>query len=358
MDNGQLQKEQALRIKRIVGQNNHRRRKSRILHSTCLPFPGMDIMDNKTLEAPTSSLDISSADIPPDISAFNETVLGDWSQFNSWSTDLDISSIIPEEAPLGTELTFDQLGWENGILIGDGSFDGHDPLRSGTSQVSQYSDSVFSPSINISTLQTSGEVANTTLQDGMHRGVTNFSVPETSSIKYPQHGQRPSAIGAMSESPTFSINLEDATSQNEKEDNLLMHYLDEVFHIQFPFYNIPNRRSRSWLFSTIRRTRSVYHATLALSQYLLRSTADTSVSPMLSSNRNHYEMAHREFEVTRGETRQSSTLPRVTCMLQILFYDVHHHFYLQLSRLLKLTSDSYLLAAQGTGSITFGLLVP
>jgi len=52
-----------------------------------------------------------------------------------------------------------------------------------------------------------------------------------------------------------------------------MHYLDHVFYIQFPFYN-PIEEERGWLFSLLTRHVSVYHATLALSQYHWRSTAN------------------------------------------------------------------------------------
>ncbi|KAL3421436.1 hypothetical protein PVAG01_07881 [Phlyctema vagabunda] len=321
MDNGPLQKEQALRIKRMVGQNNNRRRKRRILDSTSLPFPGMDVMDNKSLDISAASVDNSAVEVLLDVSAFDETAPGDWSQLDSWSTDLDMSSIVPGVKTLSTDLTFDQLGWDNDLSIRDGSFDGHDPILSETSRLSQYSDSVLSPLMNMSTMQTSEEIADTIFQDELQRGVTVSSITKPPSIKYSTQEQPPRAVEAMLEPTILLTDLEDAVFQNEIEDNLFMHYLDEVFHLQFPFYNTPNRRPRGWLFSTVKRTKSVYHATLALSQYLLRCTAEASLSPKLSSKRDHHEMAHRELEASREESKEASTLSRITCILQILFHE-------------------------------------
>src|SRR4051794_15031893 len=145
MDNGPLQKEQALRIKRAVGQNNHRRRKSRVLRATSLPFPGMDIMENSLQVTPAPSLNSSSAEIPSGVHALDETVPEDWNQFDSWSSDLDMSSIISGRNPATPELTFDQAGWGKSIQVQDNLFDGNDPTLSETFHVSQYYNAMFSP---------------------------------------------------------------------------------------------------------------------------------------------------------------------------------------------------------------------
>ena len=49
---------------------------------------------------------------------------------------------------------------------------------------------------------------------------------------------------------------------------LLMHYLDEVFHLQYPMYK-PHifEGGRGWLLALLLRTKPLYHASLAISSY-------------------------------------------------------------------------------------------
>jgi hypothetical protein len=57
-------------------------------------------------------------------------------------------------------------------------------------------------------------------------------------------------------------------STNFVEAILLMHYLDHVLYIQFPFYNssLAHHR-REWVVSLLENAKPVYHAALALSSY-------------------------------------------------------------------------------------------
>jgi hypothetical protein len=119
------------------------------------------------------------------------------------------------------------------------------------------------------------------------------------------------------------------TSQREEMgDKLFIHYLDEVFFIQFPFFNTPKKQCRGWLFSTLRRVKSSYYASLALSECHLRSEEQQSL-PILSHGNHYHEIALREMKLQIGEVGSSNTLTSSTeivdaiaCLVQILFYEV------------------------------------
>lgn len=54
----------------------------------------------------------------------------------------------------------------------------------------------------------------------------------------------------------------------DQEANLIMHYLDQVFYIQYRFYPLnASSRGRGWLLSLLTRTKPLYHAALSLSAF-------------------------------------------------------------------------------------------
>lgn len=76
----------------------------------------------------------------------------------------------------------------------------------------------------------------------------------------------------------------------ERETSLLMHYLDNVFSRQFPFYYNHAVGKREWLLTLLTSTKSVYFATLSLS--LLQITSTTS--PLGSNEVEQYTNWHEE----------------------------------------------------------------
>lgn len=66
----------------------------------------------------------------------------------------------------------------------------------------------------------------------------------------------------------------------EREISLLMHYLDDVFPLQFPFYHTYTRGKREWLLAVLTSTRAVYYSTLGLS-LLHKEQSSGSVQPGL-----------------------------------------------------------------------------
>ena len=55
---------------------------------------------------------------------------------------------------------------------------------------------------------------------------------------------------------------------DDDQTSLLMHYLDDVFPLQFPFYKSSIRDGgRGWLLSILTQTKPLYHAALSLAAY-------------------------------------------------------------------------------------------
>jgi hypothetical protein len=118
------------------------------------------------------------------------------------------------------------------------------------------------------------------------------------------------------------------------EDALLMHYLDHVFHVQYPFYNASKRAGRGWLFSIIRQARSAYHASLALSEYhqhlkLLQQTRNSNSPNILKAKGSHYDLAVQKMHVSLKQSQPWSRIQdftqgieTLTCILQLLFWEV------------------------------------
>lgn len=126
-----------------------------------------------------------------------------------------------------------------------------------------------------------------------------------------------------------------------EEAMLLMHYLDEVFFVQFPFYNSSAASGgRGWLYSLLAQVKPLYDAVLALSQYhreSLRLTPrnNTNVNAHklvhLQSRDDHYNAALRELQLSIGGSHMWSgtsilirSIQALTCILQLLFFEVCH----------------------------------
>ncbi|KAF7954140.1 hypothetical protein EAE96_005272 [Botrytis aclada] len=72
--------------------------------------------------------------------------------------------------------------------------------------------------------------------------------------------RKPSCVGC-----SLSLMIND---YHGREANLLMHYLDIVFPLQFRFYRpLASEGGRGWLLSILLHTRPLYHAALSLSAY-------------------------------------------------------------------------------------------
>jgi hypothetical protein len=79
----------------------------------------------------------------------------------------------------------------------------------------------------------------------------------------------------------------------EEETDLLMHYLDFVFPLQFPFYkHSAIKGGRGWLLSLLMQLEPLYHAALSLSAYHM-----------------HFEEFAHEYELRFGSIENARELP-------------------------------------------------
>lgn len=94
--------------------------------------------------------------------------------------------------------------------------------------------------------------------------------------------------------PMFSVSAE--------ESALLMHFLDNVFPLQYPMYK-PDIEDggRGWLLALLLRTKPLYHAALALSAYHRRKIIITKTRHpcrvvFIVEQERHLEICLREFQ--------------------------------------------------------------
>ncbi|KAK9326943.1 hypothetical protein V1520DRAFT_376242 [Lipomyces starkeyi] len=101
--------------------------------------------------------------------------------------------------------------------------------------------------------------------------------------------------------PPWPTALGDSILNGGAADALLMHYLDEAFYIQYPFYHSNGRQGRGWLFSILRRDKSAYYAAVALSECHILSTVppNTDITTNLAQMRakdGYYDLAFQGLE--------------------------------------------------------------
>ena len=125
------------------------------------------------------------------------------------------------------------------------------------------------------------------------------------------------------------------SSINERESCMLMHYLDFVFPLQFPYYRPrPAEGGRGWLLSLILGTSAFFHAVLSLSQYHIQASATydtvTPCSPnILEEIERHHTLAltrlrcHIEdSENARKTNDMTIQIGSLGCMIQLVSFEV------------------------------------
>ena len=344
MDSGPLQKEQALKVKRAVSRNNSQRRKRRLGCQDSERRLEMDIAHEEmssNSEAPSNySADRAQlretgwdvevqANVPP-----NEA------QFHIWNMNLDmnlfdkdISMAFPEENLFTAQSFFNNPGWANKKGVDDELTNSSGQKGLSLPVNRDYDEtgpkSILTP--KISNLQkAAGEQRSGVPEEEKFAGENNTSGVGWSRGSKIATGPLLDDTTAMREAAVFDYYLEEPTLlRQDKEDMLLLHYLDEIFYTQYPFYSNPHKQFRSWLFSIIRRVPSVYHATLALSECHMESITANCRITTKPKEKDYYTLALHEVEVKvrecsslSGRARLVQSLENLACISQILFYEV------------------------------------
>lgn len=167
-----------------------------------------------------------------------------------------------------------------------------------------------------------------------------------------EHAEEDASVGSNIPSPSCPINptlsfenawcykarpssLPGPVAIEEMEDALLMHYLDEVFHILYPFYRCSGQ-GRGWLLTVLRRDRIACYATLALSGYhryfnVSNYNTDTPSSVLFQTANTYYNLAlHgtrlriKESSAWGGTTALDSGTETLFAILQLLCWELFH----------------------------------
>lgn len=124
----------------------------------------------------------------------------------------------------------------------------------------------------------------------------------------------------------------------QDEAILLMHYLDHVFPLQFPFYRPTQAEGgRGWLLCILMRTKPLYHAALSLAAfhqhietyYDDKAKAMLPAGPELDELERHYNLAletlrhHlKEFSSTKTSMAFSDQVQLLVCMSFLISLEV------------------------------------
>ncbi len=123
-------------------------------------------------------------------------------------------------------------------------------------------------------------------------------------------------------------------AESAEESVLLMHFLDNVFPLQYPMYKsgILNE-GRGWLLALLLRTNPLYHAALALSAYhrrtiMLANSRTTAQAAALIEQEKHLELCLTDFQNTMKTINRfaklcpSEGLGIIAAIVQLVFFEV------------------------------------
>ena len=131
------------------------------------------------------------------------------------------------------------------------------------------------------------------------------------------------------------VEVSNAKDFSGNEDNLMMHYLDNVFYIQFRFFT-PSIRAggRGWLLSLLNRTKPLYHAAISLSafhqQSLISQDTDQAQMDYLHQLELHHNLTLEELQLfIHAHTERTSlgggfggNVQILACMVQLISFEV------------------------------------
>lgn len=117
----------------------------------------------------------------------------------------------------------------------------------------------------------------------------------------------------------FSIPVEETT--------LLMHFLDDVFPLQYPMYKPSTLEGgRGWLLPLVLRTKSLYHAALTFGAYYRTITLPLTSQPSRVAAKieqgKHFESCIKSLNKFGKNFCPYRKLGIVTTVVQLIFYEV------------------------------------
>jgi C6 transcription factor Pro1 len=113
---------------------------------------------------------------------------------------------------------------------------------------------------------------------------------------------------------------------------LLMHFLDHVFSLQYPFYQPRAQEGgRGWLLALLLRTKPFYHASLALSAYHRRTSILANIShpyriAALVQQEQHLEICMKFVSQSTERPCRNSGVGVLASIIQLVFLEVFFLF--------------------------------
>lgn len=347
MDRGPLERAKALQLKQTISHNKQRRRKQSFCKATtAFPTQGAEQKPDSilrlnvndvsnfldTLEAPSYNLDMYSPQQ-------NHQFLLSHDTFNSSDTILaqDSQLVSPIHSHLrnnsAESISLQQLSQTFASSLGD--------QRIG---LAPQSTQIITPPRSLSPCILNDGIWDDTITSSLAIfGHPNPSSPSSNASSSGKSSSEDSSDNPAEKTPLSKTSLLDQTQTHNpaedsqvgpmdahKEDMLFIHYLDEVFPIQFPLYHSLGRQGRGWLFSKLRRVKPAYHACLTLSQHQQNTTRpQNNVGTVPHTDNRYYNLALEQMqEILKSpyawnETMYlSRSLETLTCILHLLFCEV------------------------------------
>ncbi|KAI9648582.1 hypothetical protein NHQ30_003219 [Ciborinia camelliae] len=177
----------------------------------------------------------------------------------------------------------------------------------------------------------SSERSSTVIDDSDHQKAP----PEPSPAQSGQGASADNSMGLAPDSGNSFLGKQTITTSNEA--SLLMHFLDNVFPLQYPMYKPEVAEGgRGWLLSLILKTKPLYHASIGLSAYhrgvVLRGISHGECTrPSIARQEGHLAICLTEFQDAIRSAQEhvydrsicpESGLTIMACSVQLVFFEL------------------------------------
>ncbi|GKZ19208.1 hypothetical protein AbraIFM66951_008042 [Aspergillus brasiliensis] len=349
MDNGNLQNEQASKFRQMVSQARSKKRRQKLLLSTrpsarttgkglhmsskgpalrsiTLVYPFFNVapgeMQRLTQDSNVAAIDpctlagstvpLNQLPTPEGTSVFPEEDYATFSKHMEWIQNPSSPSSSVEGLLTPNVLEMHEPGIAWGDLVTSDDFG----LAMSKSALSDLDDLMWSASLESPHLQKGPSLS-----------------PDPISLQ-PTSGMHMLAAATCGQTISWPMTPLGPIPGSRPEDELLMHYLDRVFYIQYPFYHTQDRQGRGWLLSLLRRIEPAYYASLALSELDLLSTSlsKNELPARLAQLRikdGYYDLALQGMQRIMADSFSWNTQSQFThslegliSILQLLFWEI------------------------------------
>ncbi|KAK9489922.1 hypothetical protein V1508DRAFT_400369 [Lipomyces doorenjongii] len=269
MDKGILQRNKALELKFLINQTKSKRRRQQLLLTAKSPQdlrtgPGL------LLPAKVSSLAVPSSTSTQHLEGSNDAVFQGELYYQINETDMGSFVDPPWSAPsYNDDLTADsfvnQEGYAHAPTFPKDMGSEHSVLSRSSEEIAMLLPKLPARGKPIlywvmpylkkaSVLQGTPSTSDKMIRSASQHG-NDFPKATTSNdhMGSKSSAQPYSVTSSFGQSTPWPTALGDSILNGCAEDALLMHYLDEAFYIQYPFYHSNGRQGRGWAFSILRR---------------------------------------------------------------------------------------------------------